>query len=106
MSLGIHLEKTCPHCGAKQGESFDITYNLMPMFLAAGWDHALYDGWTGARMLPVAQASLDTLKQDPQRFKRLNPLNGWGDYEGAVEFFTRLVEACKKNPDYIMRFDR
>lgn len=57
-------------------------------------------------MLPVAQAALDALKQDPERFQALNPSNGWGTYENALWFFEKLVASCESNPDHIMRFDR
>jgi len=108
MSLGVYLDRSCPHCGARfDVEVTDgITYNLMPMFREAGWDHTLYDGWTGAMMLPVAQAALDALKKDPERFQALNPSNGWGSYSDSIWFFSRLVGACEQNPDHIMRFNR
>lgn len=41
---------------------------------------------------------LALLKADPEKFKALNPKNGWGDYNGLVAFVEAYLEACKANP--------
>ena len=31
--------------------------------------------------------------------KKLNPPNGWGSYEGAIEFIHNLANDCEEHPD-------
>lgn len=42
---------------------------------------------------------LTLLKADPVRFKQFNPANGWGSYEGLVEFVEEYLAACRKYPN-------
>ncbi len=108
MSLGVNLENVCPHCGHSETEEITdgITYNLMPMFRAAGWDHNDYDGWSGEEMLPIAKEVLAKLVADPDEFREFNPPNGWGTYEDAVWFFDALTSACERCPKYKLKFYR
>ena len=39
------------------------------------------------------------LAADPDRFKALNPENGWGNYESAVMVMSALAIACLLYPD-------
>lgn len=34
---------------------------------------------------------VDRLKADPSRFRALNPENGWGNYDGALEAMETIV---------------
>ena len=67
MSLGVDLVDKCPTCKREDVVEITdgITYNLMPMFRDAGWDHRDYDDWTAAQMLPLAEQVLETLRSDP-----------------------------------------
>lgn len=42
---------------------------------------------------------LEILKRDPKKFRQYNPKNGWGSYEGLVEFVRKYLDACLENPD-------
>lgn len=42
---------------------------------------------------------LDVLKSDPEHFKKFNPNNGWGDYDGLIEFAENYLKACEQYPD-------
>lgn len=50
-------------------------------------------------LIPSMESGLAALKADPARFKALNPENGWGSYEGLVEFVEQYLAACKESPD-------
>ena len=39
------------------------------------------------------------LLSDPEKFKKLNPENGWGSYDGLVNFVYNYRNACWDNPD-------
>jgi hypothetical protein len=47
---------------------------------------------------PIALA-LRLLYDDPAKYKKLNPENGWGDYETFCEFLEEVLAACFKYPD-------
>lgn len=83
--------------------SDNITHNLTKMADAAGLYKALWRpeeiGATHAHQLvaPI-ETGLAALKADPERFKALNPPNGWGSYAGLVGFAERYLMACKAHP--------
>lgn len=80
--------------------TFHLTYNLSPMLRAAGmpaWKSFI--GMRAGEAGPTWQTVADTLRADPERFKAMNPPNGWGDYDGAVEVISALAAACAKHPD-------
>jgi len=39
------------------------------------------------------------LLSDPEKFKKFNPENGWGSYEGLCDFVYKYRNACWDNPD-------
>jgi hypothetical protein len=41
---------------------------------------------TAGQLIEPLRDGLTRLESDPKRFKRFNPTNGWGDYEGLLEF--------------------
>lgn len=79
-------------------ESRNITYNLTPMLAEAGFPgHGEMVGLTAAEAGPIYQRTADTLLSDPDRFKKLNPSNGWGDYDGAVVFCRAMADQCAQH---------
>ena len=58
------------------------------------------------QLIDPLRVGLDVLKQDPERFKKLNPANGWGTYDGFVEFVADYLAACEANPDAEVSVDR
>ena len=79
--------------------TFNLTYNLSPMLRAAGMP--AWRDLVGMRAIdagPIWRAVADELCSDPGKYKALNPPNGWGDYDGAVEVISALAAACAKHP--------
>lgn len=107
MSLDISLY------AVREVEVFEanITHNLTKMADEAGLYKALWRpdelGIDTAKVLiPLLENGLKQLQEDPERFKKLNPENGWGTYEALVSFTERYLEACNEHPDariYISR---
>lgn len=92
--------------GEALGEVYsrNITHNLNKMADAAGLYQAMWRpdelGATKAHQIAgLLRAGLAELKADPAKFKLLNPSNGWGDYEGLVDFVEEYLAACEKHPD-------
>lgn len=78
----------------------NLTYNLSPMLREAGFPG--WDSLTGAPCSEVGGMLLrvaTTLVNDPERFKKLNPENGWGTYEQAVGAMFGLAVMCKTHPE-------
>ncbi len=98
MSLDIDLH--CDHCHTTIAD-FNITHNLAPMWCeATGEDwFRTFQGKKAGEMLPLLKQAAATLAADPVRFKKLDPPNGWGSYEGLVGFVGRLIEASERSPE-------
>jgi hypothetical protein len=45
------------------------------------------------------RAALVLLKREPERFRKLEPANGWGTVEGFIDFVDEYLRACEENPD-------
>jgi hypothetical protein len=46
------------------------------------------------------------LLSDPEKYKKYNPENGWGSYEGLCDFVYKYRNACWDNPDAELRISR
>jgi hypothetical protein len=82
----------------------NITHNLNRMADEAGVYWACWRpaerGWeTAEQLIEPLSVGLTALKADPDRFRALNPENGWGDYEGLVRFVEDYLAACRLYPD-------
>jgi hypothetical protein len=107
MSLDVDLMVTQPVSVFSQ----NITHNLGAMarevVLSNGMN--LYQVlWRPDEMVGLNKAEdiadlLDEgwniLLSDPDKFKKFNPENGWGSYEGLCEFVYKYRNACWDNPD-------
>lgn len=99
MSLDVYLEAVRPTTVFE----YNITHNLGAMASEAGIYKHLWRpeelGITKAQELiaPLSEG-LELLKREPERFKKFNPENGWGDYDGLVNFVTDYLAACRENP--------
>jgi len=49
---------------------------------------------------------LKILLSDPEYYKIFNPENGWGSYEGLVNFVREYHSACLDNPTAELRISR
>lgn len=48
---------------------------------------------------PALSKALIELCSYPDCYKRFNPENGWGTYEGLVKFIAKYLDACLKFPE-------
>lgn len=82
----------------------NITHNLNVMAKEAGIYEILWRpdelGIKKCRTLadPLYHG-LKKLRENPERFKKFNPSNGWGSYEALVDFVEQYLLACIKFPD-------
>ena len=120
LDLTLHsptlVDKTCFHCGSRYQEveelfNANITHNLGEMARKAGIYHYLWrpeeiDITFASELIDPLTLGLEELKENPDTYKKLNPKNGWGCYEGFVEWVERYLEACKENPDALINVSR
>lgn len=91
--------------------SRNITHNLGRMADAAGlytwlWRPDELGVTQAAELIGPLTAGLERLEADPERFKKLNPSNGWGDYDGLVAFVRDYLHACRQHPAATVQVSR
>ena len=103
---------TAPAC-IEDGEVYhaNITSNLGKMADKAGiWIHLWEPNETGIttakQLVEPLNAGLNRLKSNPSFFKQFNPPNGWGTYDGLVQFVEDYLNACERFPEATIRVSR
>lgn len=94
---------TVPAPEPREVFSANITHNLNTMADAAGiyqhlWRPDEIGITTAAELIEPLRVGLAKLEAGPARFRRHNPSNGWGTYEGLVEFVREYLAACEQYP--------
>lgn len=107
MSLDVYLEAVRP----TEVYWRNITHNLTTMADEAGiyaaiWRPEDIGVKKAADLIGELTNGLDLLESDPERFKKFNPENGWGDYRALVDFVKGYLQACKEKPDADVRVSR
>jgi hypothetical protein len=106
MSLSIWLT---PQEGTDDLEYWaNITHNVAPMWRAAGVYKSLYrsEGKRAGELVETLEKGIEDMTANPDKYKALNPANGWGNYEGALDFLREFAKACKDNPLGIVGLSR
>ena len=97
VSLSIDTGGKMPKTVVEVG---NYTFNVSHMYFKVfdlGFTATLNKKLAG-ECIPILKKAIDTMKNDPQKFKALSPSNGWGSYEGALEFLNKIYIACNENP--------
>jgi hypothetical protein len=113
MSLDVDLMVVQP-CSVYSG---NITHNLNKMAMAVELSNGktLYDvlwrpdehEYTKAiEIVSLLSEGLVELVRYPEKYKTLNPSNGWGSYDGLIEFVKKYHSACLDNPEAEIRVSR
>lgn len=84
--------------------SANITHNLNKMADKAKTYYALWRpeeiGISKAnQLIRFLENGINLLKSKPDYFKKFNPENGWGSYEGLIKFTEDYLKACSTYPD-------
>lgn len=92
----------------------NLTHNLGKMASECGlyepmWrPHKLFDYpdeqedacWIIASdLIEYLEKGIEELKANPEKYKKLNPENGWGDYDGLLKVAEEYLVHCKVYPD-------
>jgi hypothetical protein len=87
-----------------QGRYLNYTHNTNGMWRSAGLELRDFDGKAAAELiLPLSQC-LTVMESDPERFRAMEPENGWGSYDGTVDVLRRLLDTCMRHPEGTIRF--
>ncbi|MEO3856157.1 hypothetical protein [Acrocarpospora sp. B8E8] len=101
MSYDVWLEIDTGHGEWQEVvEIGNYTMNVFPMWADAlngmslrEYHHALCSEAAG----PLADG-VKRMEADPEKYRAMNPSNGWGDYEGALNYLRAVAEACAAHP--------
>ena len=97
MSYDLHINE----------EDFNYTYNVSKMWYACFPEKGIREhyGLTGEQAVPVLRQLRDYMEDNYEVLTKWNPENGWGSYDGALEFVNKLILASIRNPKGIWRGD-
>jgi hypothetical protein len=80
------------------GHGWNYTANCAPMWRAAGIDFAAISGSTVYMVTPDLECAIETLKAAPERFRTMDPPNGWGSYDTLLPALEELLAEWKRHP--------
>lgn len=104
MSLDFYIKAVVPT------DVYDgnMTHNVVPMWDMAGIYDELYnsEGKLAKDILPKLKYGREKMANNPEEFKKLNPKNGWGTYEGALLFLDEIITACETWPQGIIHISK
>ena len=103
MSYDICVVKKCQHCGHNEAV-FDTnyTFNVSRMYQLA------FNNSLGIKLLNemsvqdarvILAEAIDYMYSHKEELEKLNPANGWGDYNGALEVLVELYTICVNNKE-------
>lgn len=83
--------------------SGNLTHNLTRMASECGLYEAIWRpeeiGAVCARdIVNLLDDGIGKLKGDPDRYKAMNPPNGWGCYDVLLDFAVQYLKACQDHP--------
>lgn len=105
--MSYHISLDIDTGGPEPAEVLEVgncTSNVAPM-----WKQALgvrlrdYDGVPCERALAPLRDGIRRMEDDPAKHRAMEPENGWGDYEGALNYLRKLADACAANPKCTIR---
>lgn len=76
----------------------NMTSNVAPMWREAGIDLRLAKGALAGALVYRLNEAIQAMKTDQEKYLAMQPDNGWGDYNGALQFLVDLRDACVHFP--------
>lgn len=78
-----------------------MTYNVSSMYYKA---FSLKAGFTGlhnmncSAAVPYLKEAINNMENNSKEYRKLNPENDWGDYDGALNFLRKIKKYCTHHP--------
>lgn len=51
---------------------------------------------------PIIEQALNDMIERKEELRKLEPSNGWGSYEGALDYLRKIRNACEANPSGVL----
>lgn len=94
MSWDIGIEVNGVHF---ENADWNYTHNCNEMMRQAGYDWVYHlSGQRVCETLPRFQAMLDELESHPQKYRAMNPENGWGSYDSLCKKWREILPRAKE----------
>lgn len=80
----------------------NVTYNLSKMYYKCidkekGFEKL--DGMNCKKALPIINNAIQDMLNNADEYRKLNPKNGWGSYDGLLKTLQDMRNCCESNPD-------
>lgn len=91
--------------------STNITHNLAEMAQLAGLYEVMWQPHENSidmamSAIPHLESGIKLLVKDRKKMQKLNPENGWGDYDGLLGCAGEYLLMCRKYPSARIEVDR
>lgn len=108
MSLDLMIGPfSCTACGRSDDEEqYNYTYNASKMWFEMFPEdkHMVpIDGLTGSQALKKIDEAIRLMNDHADSLRELEPKNGWGSYQGFLEYLKALRDACLRYPESVWR---
>ena len=80
----------------------NVTYNLADMYykcIDKDKGFRKLDGMNCKEALPIIENAIKDMLNNADEYRKLNPKNGWGSYEGLLKVLQEMRICCESNPD-------
>ena len=80
----------------------DVTYYLADMYykcIDKEKGFKKLDGMNCKEALPIINNAIQDMLNNADEYRKLNPKNGWGSYEGLLKTLQEMRNCCESNPD-------
>ena len=67
---------------------------------------AMLDGKPAGRVARALRGAVERMERNRVEYEAMNPPDGWGNYEGALDYLRSLAEACAAHPTTTIRVAR
>ena len=105
MSLDFDLAVRCEDAGDGVERwhylaEWNYTHNVSKMWREAGCYEALYQshGKLAKHIVDDVELAVKEMAANPDKYRAMNPQNGWGNYDGALEMLQEICNALQRYP--------
>lgn len=78
----------------------NYTSNVSGMWFDAlgGQRLSALNGRKASDVIELLQTAIADMEARPEYYSMMNPSNGWGNYEGAVNYLKNILRECLEHP--------